>query len=407
MAELLFLAHRIPYPPNKGDKIRSWNILRFLAQHYRVHLGCFIDDPADEQHRATLEAICESCRFVPLDPTISRLRSLGGLASGAPLTLPYFWNRGLAAWTETLLRERPIEHVFAFSSSMAQYVLGDAAERARRVIDYVDVDSDKWRQYAAAKSWPASWIYGRESRTLLAFERRVARAADACLFVSEAEAELFRRLAPDSAARTYAFSNGVDYGFFDPSVGHDRPFDGAGGNLVFTGAMDYWANIDAVTWFAREVLPAIRAARPDVRFWIVGAKPADPVSSLQSIAGVHVTGSVPDVRPYILHADIVVAPLRLARGIQNKVLEAMAMGRPVIASPEALEGITADVGSEVICAGSAREFADRTVSLLGDPDAAVIGRRARQRVIDGYGWAANLAVLKKLLENGPLNCGRT
>ena len=403
MADLLFLAHRIPYPPNKGDKIRSWNILKFLAQHYRIHLGCFIDDPQDERHRATLEELCASCRFATLHPQHARFRSLGGLLSGAPLTLPYFWSKELAGWADSLLRERAIGHVFAFSSSMAQYVLGDAARPARRVIDYVDVDSDKWRQYAAAKSWPANWIYGRESRALLAFERKVAREADACLFVSEAEAELFRRVAPEAAAKTFALNNGVDYDFFDPAINHQRPFDGDGENLVFTGAMDYWANVDAVSWFAHEILPSIRARRPSVRFWIVGAKPASQVIALKSIDGVRVTGSVPDVRPYILNADVVVAPLRLARGVQNKVLEAMAMGRPVIASPEALEGIQAEIDNEVVCAAGEREFVERTLSLLDDAWAEAIGRRARQRVIGGYGWASNLSVLKTLLENGRLS----
>ena len=172
MRELMFLAHRIPYPPNKGDKIRSWNILKYLTQYYRVHLGCFIDDPADEIHRSTLEAICESCKFVRLKPPLARLRSLSALISGSPLTLPYFWNSELAQWAHDQMEHRDIKRVFVFSSSMAQYVSGKTASQACRVVDFVDIDSDKWRQYAAAKPWPAKWIYGREGRTLLDFERR-------------------------------------------------------------------------------------------------------------------------------------------------------------------------------------------------------------------------------------------
>ena len=205
MKEILFLAHRIPYPPNKGDKIRSWNILKFLARDYRIHLGCFIDDPMDEAYRAAVEEVCESCKFVRLNSKLARLRGLTGLCSGMPITLPYFWDRGLAQWVTGVLQKRDIERVFVFSSSMGQYVLGEDAMKATRVVDYVDVDSDKWRQYAAAKSWPANWIYRRESRTLLAFERKVAAATDASLFVSEAEAALFRDLAPESASspKTY------------------------------------------------------------------------------------------------------------------------------------------------------------------------------------------------------------
>lgn len=400
MSELLFLAHRIPYPPNKGDKIRSWNILKFLTQHYRVHLGCFIDDPEDEKHRSTLEAICESCQFTRLNPSLAKLRSLGGLLSGSPLTLPYFWDRQLAKWTDALMRDRKIEHVFVFSSSMAQYAMGDEAANARRVVDYVDVDSDKWRQYAAAKSWPAGWIYGRESRRLLSFEREVAAASDASLFVSEAEADLFKGLAPESAAKIGALNNGVDFEFFDPDQPYDRPFEGTDPTLVFTGAMDYWANVDAVVWFANEVFPGIRAKCPTAQFWIVGSRPSAQVTDLTALPGVYVTGSVPDIRPYIAHADIVVAPLRLARGIQNKVLEAMAMARPIIASPEALEGIHAEIGREILCADGAAAFVEQTVNLLGQTGADDMGECARERVVSTYGWSSNLAGLKTLLENG-------
>jgi sugar transferase (PEP-CTERM/EpsH1 system associated) len=402
MSELLFLAHRIPYPPNKGDKIRSWNILKFLTQHYRVHLGCFIDDPEDEKHRPTLEAICESCQFTRLNPSLAKLRSLSGILSGAPLTLPYFWDRQLAKWTETVLRDRKIEHVFVFSSSMAQYAIGEAAARACRVVDYVDVDSDKWRQYAAAKSGPAAWIYGRESRRLLSFEREVAAASDASLFVSEAEADLFRGLAPESAGKIGALNNGVDFEFFDPTLSYERPFDGPEPALVFTGAMDYWANVDAVTWFAKDVFPGIRAKCPTAGFWIVGSRPSPQVTELSTLPGVHVTGSVSDIRPYIAHAHIVVAPLRLARGIQNKVLEAMAMARPVIASPEALEGIAAENGRDIICADGAGAFIEHAVDLLGQSRADDMGKCARERVVSAYGWSSNLAGLKTLLENGPV-----
>ena len=403
MNELLFLGHRIPYPPNKGDKIRSWNILKYLTQHYRVHLGCFIDDPADEKHRTTLEEICESCKFVRLNPTLSRLRSLSALLTGAPLTLPYFWNAELAKWAEDLLRQRDVRQIFVFSSSMAQYAMGDEAEAACRVVDFVDIDSDKWRQYAGAKSWPASWIYGREGRKLLEFERKIAATSHASLFVSEAEAGMFRDLAPESADKVGAMNNGVDFDYFDPAAALDSPFLGDGETLVFTGAMDYWANVDAVTWFAKEVFPGIRTKRPAAEFWIVGARPAAQVTALDALPGVHVTGSVPDVRPYIRYAKIVVAPLRLARGIQNKVLEAMAMARPVVASPEALEGIDTEIGSEIIRADGAAEFVNKIISQFDATDSDLIGERARSRVVNNYGWSSNLEGLKTLLENGRLS----
>lgn len=400
--DLLFLAHRIPYPPNKGDKIRSWNMLRYLARDYRIHLGCFIDDPADEAHRAVLEEICASCRFVRLRPRLRRLLSLPGLFTNAPLTLGYFHDRALARWAHGHLAGNDVRRVFVYSSSMAQYVVGAAGAGACRVVDFVDVDSDKWRQYAQSRRGIMRWLYGRESRTLLSFERRVAAEVDASLFVSDAEAALFRRLAPEAASRVAAISNGVDLEYFDPATRFASPFAEAGKAVVFTGAMDYWANVDAVVWFARDVLPAIRAACPDVVFWIVGTNPAPQVRALEAQPGVRVTGRVDDIRPYIANADVVVAPLRLARGVQNKVLEAMAMARPVVVTPEALEGLDAESGREVVRAAGAAGFAEATLAMLTGGNNEAMGARARARVVADYGWASNLASLKKFLEAEPV-----
>jgi sugar transferase (PEP-CTERM/EpsH1 system associated) len=402
MKPLLFLAHRIPYPPNKGDKIRSWNILRYLAERYSVHLGCFIDDEEDRAHTGVLQELCESCHFATLDARLAKLRGLPGLLCGDPITLGYYRHRGLARWVRETVPRATIGHVFAFSSAMAQYALDGPAAAARRVIDFVDVDSDKWRQYAAAKRGPESWIYGREARTLLGFERRVAAAFDVSLFVSEAEAALFRSLAPESADRIAALKNGVDVDYFDPARAYPNPFDGPGPALVFTGAMDYWANVDAVDWFARDVLPAIRAVHPDAAFHIVGAKPAQQVRALSALPGVHVTGRVADVRPYVAHAAISVAPLRLARGVQNKVLEAMAMARPVLATPEALEGIDAAPGREVFRASGADGLSAAALEMLARDDLASVGAAARDCVVSGYGWPACLNGLNKFLNDGAL-----
>ncbi len=400
MRELMFLAHRIPYPPNKGDKIRSWNILKYLTRYFRVHLGCFIDNPDDEMHRPTLEAICESCKFVRLTPLSARFRSLSALLSGSPLTLSYFRNADLARWSGDLMRQRDIQHVFVFSSSMAQYASSETAKHARRVVDFVDVDSDKWRQYAETKPWPTKWVYGRESRTLLELERKISAESDVSLFVSEAEATLFRNLAPESAGKIRVLRMGVDLDYFDPAIELESPFSDDGERLVFSGAMDYWANVDAVSWFARSVFPRIRARRPAVEFWIVGARPAPQVAALKALPGVYVTGSVPDVRPYIRHADVVVAPLRLARGVQSKVLEAMAMARPVVASPEALEGIDASIGEEVIQSDGVSDYVNKIMILLDDKSGDAMGARARTRVENEYAWSSSLASLREILERG-------
>lgn len=398
MQDILYLTHRIPYPPNKGDKIRSWHILKYLAQRYRVHLGTFVDDPDDWQHVDTVKKLCGETCFAFLNPRTARLRSLGALAGKRPLTLDYYHNSGLQQWVGTVMKEQAIERVLVFSSAMAQYVTG--ARQARRIIDFVDIDSDKWRQYAEKKSWPMSWLYRRESRSLLGYERQVAREFDASLFVSQAEADLFKQLAPESAAKVSFFNNGVDAGYFSPAHEYPNPYPSDEMAIVFTGAMDYWPNIDAVQWFAREILPAVLASNPDARFYIVGSRPAPQVQVLATLAGVRVTGAVPDIRPYLAHARLAVAPLRIARGIQNKVLEAMAMTKPVVASIQALEGIAAKIGEEVLLARDREEFISTISPLLQHPQ-NYIGQAARVRVLADYTWERNLERVDELLSHAP------
>ena len=397
MAELLFLCHRIPYPPNKGDKIRSWHMLRHLARRHTVRLGCFLDDHEDRRWIGELKQICADTYVAEIEPRRQRLKSLGALLAGRALTLDYFRDPGLAAWTGQVVRERRSELAFAFSSPMAALVPNGSAPIRRRVVDMVDVDSDKWRQYAARKPWPASLIYGREARRLLAFERAIAHRFDSSLFVSAREAELFRRLAPESAERIGFVNNGVDHDYFSPERQYPDPFPKDLRPLVFTGAMDYWPNVDAVTWFVAEVMPALLARGLKVGFWIVGARPTPAVRRLASDQ-VTVTGTVDDVRPYLAHAAVVVAPLRIARGVQNKVLEGMAMARPVVATPEALEGIDAAPGREVAVAGDARGFALAVAAALGGRGAEAMGAAARRRVIEAYGWDPALARLDAALE---------
>ncbi|MBQ5948150.1 TIGR03087 family PEP-CTERM/XrtA system glycosyltransferase [Massilia sp. ST3] len=395
MEDLLLLIHRIPYPPNKGDKIRSYHLLKHLARDYRVHLATFVDDADDWQHVPTVERLCASSHFASLNPTLARVRSLGALVKGRSLSLDYYRDAGLARWVDETVAAHKIERVLVFSSAMAQYA--DKFPGARRVVDFCDVDSDKWRQYADKKPWPMSWLYRHEARQLLAYERRVARDYDASLFVSGPEADLFRQLAPESTAKIGHFSNGVDTDYFTPDSDYASPYAAGEQAIVFTGAMDYWPNVDAVQWFASEAMPILRARHPDLHFYIVGARPAPAVQELARQPGIRVTGTVPDVRPYIAHARAAVAPLRIARGIQNKVLEAMAMATPVVVSPQALEGIHAEPGRELIVAEDGAGFADAVAQLLAR-DGNDMGLAARARVERQYSWPSNLACIGERLE---------
>lgn len=396
MRDLLLLVHRIPYPPNKGDKIRSYHLLKHLASQYRVHLGAFIDDVDDWRHVDTVKALCADTCFVKLNPMHARMLSLRGLLLGKPLTLTYYRSTELQRWVNKIMTAHSIQRIVAFSSAMAQFA--DDFTGARRVMDFVDVDSDKWAQYAASKRWPLSWVYRRESKTLLNYERSVAQRWDASVLVSNDEADLFRRLAPDSAARMAGISNGVDSDYFSPQHNYADPYPAGGPVLVFTGAMDYWANIDAAAWFAREVFPQVRAQIKEARFYIVGSRPSAEVQALGRLDGITVTGAVPDVRPYLHYAAAAVAPLRIARGIQNKVLEALSMARPVIATPAAAEGLQARPEEAMWVADTAQDYARHCVALLRGEISSHAGLSGRRCVVEHYSWAGNLARFSELLE---------
>ena len=395
MRDLLFLAHRIPYPPTKGDKIRAWHFLKHFCATRRVYLGCFVDDQHDWSHVPIVKEITHETCIVPLSRARAVRRSVPAMLTGRPLTEPYYDNAQLANWVHRLRRERPMT-VFVYSSSMAQYVMDDA--RMPRVIDFVDVDSEKWREYSLRRTWPVAALYRREARALLETERRIAAAFDASIFVSEAEANLFKSLAPESAAKISAVSIGVDCRYVSPDCEYPDPYTGAGHSaLCFTGMMDYWPNVDAVTWFVHNVFARVRRTRPSATFWIVGANPTPQVRRLARQPGVVVTGRVRDTRPYLAHAATIVAPLRVARGIQNKVLEAMAMGRPVVASAQAFEGIHAVPDRDLIVARTADEFAIAVDRLWQDGVAQTIGTHARRAVQTTYDWPRQISVLDRLL----------
>jgi sugar transferase (PEP-CTERM/EpsH1 system associated) len=391
MANLLFLVHRLPYPPNKGDKVRSFHLLEHLRRRHRVFVGTFVDDADDLQHLPRLEQMCAGLHAARLHSGRARVASLAGLVTGNALTLHYYRDAGLARWVARTVAEQQIDAVVVFSSSMAQYAV--AHPEIPMLVDFVDVDSAKWTDYAPNHRWPMSWLYAREGRQLLAYEREVAARAQRSFFATVKEAELFCRLAPECRDGVQSMNNGVDAHYFEPDPARASPFAPDEVPLVFTGAMDYWPNVDAVTWFAHDVLPRLREQRPRLRFHIVGRSPTAAVRALAGSA-VNVTGTVPDVRPYLQHAAVVVAPLRLARGIQNKILEAMAMGRPVVAAADCVDALEAERGVDLVPAATADEHAAAIEGLLQSSGrASAIGAAGRRRVVEAYSWDAHLRTL--------------
>jgi sugar transferase (PEP-CTERM/EpsH1 system associated) len=395
MEGLLFLAHRIPYPPNKGDKIRSFHLLRHLSARYAIHLGAFVDDPEDWQYGDALKPYCASIKLLPLRPRRARLASLAGLLAGEALTLPYYRNRELASWAQALAADGTVTRGLAFSSAMAQFM---PAGLACRVLDMVDVDSDKWTQYAPTQRWPLSWVYAREGRKLAEWEARVAEDFDATLLVSRAEAALLQERAPQARHKIGVFENGVDAEYFSPARDYPDPYPAGALGVVFTGAMDYWPNVDAVSWFAERIFPAVREAVPAAQFTIVGSRPTDAAQALARQPGVVVTGGVPDVRPWLAHAACAVAPLRIARGVQNKVLEAMAMARPVVVTAQAAEGIRAEAGRDFLLAQDEAGFVQAVIAQL---QARASNAQARACILAHYDWARNMSAIDALFEGTP------
>ncbi len=394
MRSILFLCHRLPWPPSKGDKIRSYHVLRRLAERYHVYLGSFVDDAADWQHLAAVEAVCAGVCVRPLTPWRTRWRALVSLVRGEPLTVGVYRDRVMRRWVEQLLAERKVDLVLCYSSGVAPFVL--PYPQLRRVMDFVDVDSDKWSQYAQANRGLTRMIYQREANRLAKFEHAIAAQFDASVFVSEAEAGFFRQQVPESAEKVHGIPNGVDAIYWDPQRDYSNPYQPEDRALVFVGAMDYRANVHAVQWFVRQVWPRILAGRPDARFFIVGSKPTAAVIALGQLAGITVTGRVEDVRPYLAHAHAVAAPLRIARGIQNKVLEALAMEKVLLATPEAYEGIEDFEGRQGCISDTPEFMAAEALRWLDAPRAARVPA-ARVMVLSRFDWVRNLDTYENVL----------
>jgi sugar transferase (PEP-CTERM/EpsH1 system associated) len=385
---ILFLSQRVPYPPDRGDKITTYHVLRHLREHHEVVSACFLEEPKEEGYAAKLRELGVRVHGVPIRPKPRRLWALRALLTRQPITLPYFYDRRLARAVAAEVAEG-VDLLLAYSSSMGQYFAPHPA--LPKIQIFAELDSDKWLQYARNHRFPGSWIYGREHRRLLRFERELAYAVDACTVVSEVERELFLRHIP--GANVAILPNGVDLEAFRPGPASARER----ATLLFTGVMDYGANVDGVLWFHREVWPRVKREIPEARLLVVGSRPVPAIRALAS-NDVEVTGFVESTRPYFERATVAIAPLRIARGIQNKVLEAMASGLPTVSSPSAFSGIDAVPERDLLVAERPDEWTAAVVGLLRDPARReALGRAARARMEAAYRWETILAKLDELV----------
>ncbi len=394
MGEILFLTHRVPWPPNRGDKIRAHHILRKLMEYRPVHLACFADDEAEANEDSDIRKSLASFKIVRRNKP-NWQAGIEALASGKPVSLTSFESAEILSYVRDTLKTRSIDCIFVFSGQMAQFVPADFAGRV--IMDFVDVDSAKFESYADNGVGPMAWINRREGRLLRAFEKRVATFADHSIFVSDAEAELFRQRSGLDDQKAKTVGNGIDLDFYDSAKvsAVDLPHEGP--LIIFTGQMDYRPNVDAVVSFAKEAMPEILNQHPDAQFAIVGRAPTADVTRLDGSNNTMVMGSVDDIRSWLEAAEVVVAPLRMARGIQNKVLEAMAMGKPVVASAAAAQGIEAINGKHFFVADDVQQEAMLVCDLLSNSaKAQALGERASALIRSNYSWKTQLADIAEL-----------
>ena len=399
---ILFLCHRIPFPPNKGDKIRSFNEIQYLSQKHRIHLGTILEDESENEYLAVLGKYCSEVHAIRFS---RKWKLLKCLFSGSSFSVSNFYDLRLQAYVDRTLRDGKIDAIICFCSSMAKYIFESALYKEnhlggiRLIMDYVDLDSDKWLQFSKYSRFPLNLIYKIENKRLFIYEKRINREFDQSVFVSQREVKVFKELYPE-ARNVSVIPNGVDFEYFHPQ---DTPLNGGNNGkdwrpkLVFTGVMDYFANEDGVRWFCEKILPTIKAEFPGVEFFIVGNRPTNAVRNLAKIAGVKITGYVEDIRKYYWMADVCVIPLRIARGLQNKVLEAMATGNAVVASSNASDGINCHNDSDIVIADSEEAFSREVINLLKDENRRrEMGRKAVDNIRSNYSWERNLKSLDEL-----------
>jgi sugar transferase (PEP-CTERM/EpsH1 system associated) len=386
---IFYICRRVPFPPDRGDKIAAFNAIRHLAARHEVHVFCLGDGVQDLANISGLQAYAKSVSAAPVDEFTIKLRALAALVTGQPLSVAALNESKLHDAIQKKFTELRPDLIIVYSCNMAQFA--EHFPNVPRIMHFGDLDSLKWPQYAERSSIPLNWIYAIEARRLLGYERHIAQIFSHALVHTEIEKHDFERLIPGIPVAVVG--NGVDLDYFRSAGEAKKP-----ASMVFTGVMDYRPNIDAVVWFCDEILPIVQANIPAANFTICGSRPAPAVRRLAKRRGVRVTGWVADARPYLDRAEIFVAPLRMARGVQNKLLEALAMGLPCVASTAAWSGTAVADGQGILATDEPREFARRVIDLLGDSDGrAEMARRARAAAVANYRWEVQLACLDQVI----------
>ena len=393
--QILFVCHRLPYPPTRGGKIRPFHMIRHLGEKHSVTVASLAHTQQEFEEGARLTEYCEEVIAEVLPSTTRWKGAVAALPTKTPSSVAYFWSPELSRRIRRAASARKFDMIWLHCAFVAQYIDGIASKF--RVLDYGDLDSGKWAEYSTTRPFPLSLGYGLEARKMWRYEVELAQHFDHCTFTAQGELDEFRSRKINVPASL--IPNGVDSSYFQPPLQRPEP----GSTIVFLGRMDYFPNIQGIVEFTREVFPLVRQHAPTAALRIIGSNPVREVRKLAAISGVTVTGSVPDVRPYFADAAVAIAPLNIARGTQNKILECMSMGVPVICSPKAALGVQATPGEHLMVANNHSDFARKVLEILENP---ALGRQiataAREQLQVGHSWPRSMQLVDALLEHGGL-----
>lgn len=388
--KILFICNRLPFPPDKGEKIRSFHLIKHLSKKHSISLYSLCDKKEDAVYKENLKEYCSSVNVYRVNPIFSNVRALTYLFTKYPLTFGYFFSNQMKRGVQRALEEETFDIALSYCSSSAQYIID--ANKVKRVVDFVDVDSNKWESFARAAKFPFSFIYSLEAKRLKKWEKTINEMCTSSIVVTEREKERLAAIDPSGKDKVHVINNGVDlerFKFQEEAAPKNM--------LIFTGQMDYLPNVDAVMYFYKEIFPLVKKDIPDASFCIVGRSPADIIR--KRCKGATITGYVEDIRDYLNEAKVYVAPLRISHGVQNKILEAMASGVPVVTTSKALEGINAEEEKEIIIADDAKDFASKVIELVKDEGKRkLISKNALEFVKRNHSWETVLSRLDDILE---------
>jgi sugar transferase (PEP-CTERM/EpsH1 system associated) len=388
---ILYVCHRFPFPPKRGGKIRPFNMIRHLSASGHKVTVCSLARSAEEAEEGRgIAPHCADFEMAQVSNRLQTLRMVVRLPVTTPSSMGYFYSPTLAQRVRRRLSEQKWDLIFVHCSSVAQYV--EHINDVPKILDFGDMDSQKWLEYANYKSFPLSLGYRFEGAKMLAAEKRLARRFDLCTATTRAEWETLDGYGTGVASDW--FPNGVDADFFCPT---GEPYDAD--TISFIGRMDYYPNQECMARFCEQIWPILKSRRPNMKLLIVGADPTPEMRKLGDIPGVTVTGSVPDVRPFIRSSALMVAPLNIARGTQNKILEAMAMGVPVVTSTIAAGGVDAESVKHFLVADTPEEYAQAILRIVESPEERErLASAGRQRMLSHHAWPHSMARLDQIID---------